>query len=332
MDIEAAVETCLRQYSPIRGKDLKAKLEQRGYTLSRSQFFRYGVKLKKADKLEQINGIWHWRQDVKSKLTRLWEPAPKVEFEITQQRGFSKVQLPTVATNLVNRCSYQLGIRLKVWTLLGGRNLGLINDIKGYYTGKTLILAEPDGGGFGNGCFSVPPECVNSNEELSLSFVATLFDRNNPDKAPYKIQGSYTHRRKLNDWFYEPAIFSDETEFPSMSENWDSLLSDFSKVGANLMKVTVEKHASGNKAVIQGIIVLRDAKETQDVLKKYVSGGCEAFLFTKAPLDKDDRFNWQGVGTFVVKEIEDIYDVSSFSYRIVKLGRVFAYYPAFVTG
>ncbi|MCW4003695.1 MAG: hypothetical protein NWE95_07275 [Candidatus Bathyarchaeota archaeon] len=210
MDIETVIETCLMQYSPIRAKDLRLKLEQRGYSVSRSQFYRYGAKLKKAGKLEQVNGIWRWSQNIMSRSTG-WNPPPKVRFEITQQRHSSKVTLPTVTTNLVNLSAYQLGIRLKVWVVLGGRNLGLINDLKGYYNGKRLILARP-GGGFGNGCFSVPSECVDSNEELSLSFLVTIFDRDVPDGSPYRIEGSYTYRRQLNDWIYEPTLFIDKTE------------------------------------------------------------------------------------------------------------------------
>lgn len=211
MDIETALETCLMQYSPIRGKDLKIKLQQRGYSISKAQFYRYGVKLKKARKLEQVNGIWRCPQDVNPKSTG-WNPLPKVEFNITQLRHSSRVTLPTVATNLVNWSPYQIGIRLKVWVLLGGRNLGLINDLKGYYNGKRLITVEPDGSGFGHGCFDVPSECVNSKEELSLSFVATIIDRNDPDKSAYKIVGSYTYRRQPNDWSYEPTLFINETQ------------------------------------------------------------------------------------------------------------------------
>lgn len=214
MDIETALETSLKKNSPIRGMDLKLMLEHRGYSFSRSQLYRYGRKLKDKGKLEQRNGVWHWLEDEKSKTTGSWEPAPKVEFWVTQQRGISKVSLPTVATNLVNSSSYQLGIRLKVWVFLGGRNLGLIDDIKGYYNGKRLITAESNKTTFSNGCFSVPPECVNSNEELSLSYVATIFHRNDPGKRPYKIVGSYTHRRGLNDWFYEPTSFIDENDIP----------------------------------------------------------------------------------------------------------------------
>lgn len=196
MDIETAIETCLIQNSPIRGKDLMLKLEQRGYAVSRSQFYRYGTKLKKAGKLEQTNGIWRYRQDVKQK--GLWEPAPKIDFLVTQQRGTSIVQLPTVAFN------------------------------------------------------------------------------------------------------------------------WDSLLSDFSKAGANLIEVEVEKHQLGTKSVIQGVMVLRGAKRLQEVIKMYVPDEYDAFFFTEASLDKYDRLTWQGTN-FIVRDIEDIYDVYSLSYRIAKL-------------
>jgi hypothetical protein len=315
MDIETAIETCLIQNSPIRAKDLKLKLEQRGYVVSRSQFYRYGAKLKKAHKLEQTNGIWRYRQDVKPK--GLWEPAPKVEFLVTQQRGSSIVQLPTVAFNLINWSPYQLSIRLQVWTFLGERNLWLIQDSKGYYSGKIPILAEPDGSGFRNGCFTVPSECVDSKEELSLSIVATVLDRNDSKKNPYQIIGSYTHRRTLNDWFYEPTNFV-ENEYLSTPENWDFLLSNFSKAGANLIEVKVEKHQLGTKSVIQGVLVLRGAKKLQDAIKMYVLDEYDAFLFTEASLDKYDVLTWQGTN-FIVREIEDIYDVYSLGYRIAKL-------------
>jgi hypothetical protein len=173
MDIETAIETCLIQNSPIRAKDLKLKLEQRGYSVSRSQFYRYGAKLKKAGKLEQTNGIWRWCQNMKIK--GLWEPAPR-----------------------------------------------------------------------------------------------------------------------------------------------DSLLNDFSKAGASLIDVEVEKYQSGSKLVIQGVIVLRGAKKLQDAIKMYVPDEYDAFLFTEASLDKYDMLTWQGT-KFIVRKIEDIYDVYSLSYRIAKL-------------
>jgi hypothetical protein len=325
MDIEAAMETCLIQNSPIRGKDLKEKLEKRGYKTSRAQFYRYGAKLKKAGKLEQTNGIWRWLQGTRSKSTILWDPAPKVKFEVTQQRGFSNVQLPSVATNLVNLSPYQLGIRLKVWVFLGGRNLGLVNDLKGYYNGKRQIHAEPDGGGFGNGCFSVPPECVDSNEELSLSFEMTITDKDNPSKSPYRIIGSQTHRRKLNDWFYEPANFLEDDECFATPENWDELLSRFSLAGANLIDLEIERQQTSTKSVIKGVMMFRGAKKLQETIKMYVPDEFEAYLFSEAlfeekeaPFEKNDKLIWSG-NKYLIKDIENIYDAYSQSYRIAKL-------------
>ena len=61
MDIETVFETCLMKFSPIRGKDLKKKIEERGYNLSRAQFYRYAQKLVESERLERINGIWYYK-------------------------------------------------------------------------------------------------------------------------------------------------------------------------------------------------------------------------------------------------------------------------------
>jgi hypothetical protein len=85
-----------------------------------------------------------------------------------------------------------------------------------------------------------------------------------------------------------------------------------------LIDVEVEKYQSGSKLVIQGVMVLRGAKRLQEVIKMYVPDEYDAFLFTEASLDKYDMLSWQGT-KFIVREIEDIYDVYSLSYRIAKL-------------
>jgi hypothetical protein len=61
-DIETVFETCLIENSPIRGKDLWAKLGERGIKLSRSQFYRYAKKLVKSGKLDRINGIYSYQK------------------------------------------------------------------------------------------------------------------------------------------------------------------------------------------------------------------------------------------------------------------------------
>ncbi len=62
MDIETVLATCLMQNSPIRGKDLYLKLGEKGYKVSKSQFFRYCKRLVKAGKLARNNGIYYYRQ------------------------------------------------------------------------------------------------------------------------------------------------------------------------------------------------------------------------------------------------------------------------------
>jgi hypothetical protein len=139
-----------------------------------------------------------------------WIPPPKLNFFVTQRRGSSVLQLPAVAFNLINQSPYQLIVRLEVRPILGEKNLGLIPDRKGYYNGKTKILAEPNGGGFINGCFTIPQECATSNEECTLEVRAILSDQNNPDKSEYRIVKSWTYMRKENAWFYEPKAFTED--------------------------------------------------------------------------------------------------------------------------
>ena len=67
MGIETVFETCLIKFSSIRGKDLKKKIEERGYPLSRAQFYRYAGKLTKSGKLEMINGIWYYKPQKEQK-------------------------------------------------------------------------------------------------------------------------------------------------------------------------------------------------------------------------------------------------------------------------
>lgn len=137
-----------------------------------------------------------------------WNPPPKLEFFVTQNHS-PPIQFPCVAFNLINHSPYRLKVRLEVRPVLGGRNLGLLEDTKGYYNGKAKILAEPDGGGFINGCFTVPQKCADSREEeCTLEVRAFLSDQDDPDKGEYEIVKSWTYMRKENLWFFEPKEFT----------------------------------------------------------------------------------------------------------------------------
>jgi len=83
---------------------------------------------------------------------------------------------------------------------LGGRDLGLVHDAKGYYDGHKEIRFEP-GEGYEDGVFSILEECVKSDEELGLRVDVTLID---PRNIEHKISRSWTYLRDKNDWSYEP--------------------------------------------------------------------------------------------------------------------------------
>jgi hypothetical protein len=138
-----------------------------------------------------------------------WYSAPKIPFFITEKilgHPLLKRQLPSVGFNIISSNNYPLRVRIEARTILGGRNLGLIQDIKGYYNGETEIGLEP-GEGFANGSFSVPEECVKSNEELSIEVRVTAIYQDNRE---YKLfPKSWTYKRDENIWFYEPREFTD---------------------------------------------------------------------------------------------------------------------------
>lgn len=136
--------------------------------------------------------------------------APKIHFFATQNViGYPliKRQLPVVGFNLWNRSEYPARVRVEVRSILGGRDLGLIDDQKGYYNGRTVMEFEP-GEGFANGSFKVPEECVKSSEELTVEVRVTAMS---PGNREYRVSPkSWTYKRDENSWYYEPRAFTDD--------------------------------------------------------------------------------------------------------------------------
>jgi len=146
-----------------------------------------------------------------SPITKAYEkhPIPRTNFEITQRifkNPQTKRQLPSVGFNLFNLNDYPIGVKVEARAILGGRNLGLIQDRKGYYSGKTEWSLNP-WGGVVNGNFTIPKECVESNEELTIEVRVTIIE--NGSKRTLRPV-SWTYMRIENDWFYEPRAFTDE--------------------------------------------------------------------------------------------------------------------------
>ena len=226
-------------------------------------------------------------------------------------------QFPRVPFNWKNWSPYQLNVQLIVCVFLGGRFLSIINDPKGYYNGKAKIIVEPNRGLI-DGSFTLPAECTESMEETTIEVHAKIYDQNDETRKEYPITKSWSYDPKRKDWFYEPKTFSNEPLNTVKINSWDSLTQAFSNIDANLMEIEIETPRSENRLTIQGIMMLKGAKTMQEAIKTYVSDDYEAFLFSKVQVEKEDKLTWQGT-TYKIKEIEDIYDVYSFSYRIAKL-------------
>jgi hypothetical protein len=73
----------------------------------------------------------------------------------------------------------------------------------GYYDGETPWNLNPYSLFFGH--FSIPRECVNSREILTIE-VSTAFE--NIDGKGFKyLPVAWTYMRDKNQWFYEPREF-----------------------------------------------------------------------------------------------------------------------------
>jgi hypothetical protein len=89
-----------------------------------------------------------------------WRTRPALKYDVTQnvllpnlKLSGVKRRLPHVGFYIFNPNEYPIKVRLEVRVILGGKNLGLIKDNKGYYNGKTDMPFEPNAGLY-NGNFS----------------------------------------------------------------------------------------------------------------------------------------------------------------------------------
>lgn len=121
-----------------------------------------------------------------------------------------------------------------------------------------------------------------------------------------------------------------------LTNSWYSLKKDFDNVGAILTEIKVGKHRLGDqhpitgnyeqiydKATIQGIMMLKGAKTMQTAVRMYIPNEYEAFLFTQASVNEEDKLTWQGIN-YKVTKIDPIYDGYVLSYKIAKLVETFA--------
>lgn len=156
-----------------------------------------------------LYGLPSWPIDMAPETRQRLAEVPRVEFSITQRLAnnpFQKREFPNVGFSLKNLNRFPIKVRVEALPILGGKKLGLIQDRKNYYNGKTVWGPYDYDEGIINANFDVPVECVDSSEELTLVVRVAVIDPFNREHV--KIKG-WTYMPAKNDWFYEPKDFSE---------------------------------------------------------------------------------------------------------------------------
>ncbi len=93
--------------------------------------------------------------------------------------------------------------KVEAKTILGGKDLGLIKDRIGYYSGKAEWNLNPRTSIFGH--FSVPRQCVDSTEDLKIEVRITIVDQYGREHK--YLPHCWTYVRESNNWYLEPRSF-----------------------------------------------------------------------------------------------------------------------------
>jgi len=155
----------------------------------------------------KIKEIKARRDQIFEKYTR--NLVPPIHFEITQivrnEPRFPPRNLPDVGFNLGHLGdSLPVKVKVEAKTILAGKDLGLIQDREGYYSGKAEWNLNPRTITFGH--FNVPVECVDSAEDLKIEVRITIIDQY--ERQHRYLPQCWTYVRKDNYWFLEPRSFA----------------------------------------------------------------------------------------------------------------------------
>jgi hypothetical protein len=133
---------------------------------------------------------------------------PPMHFEITQViRNSLELPLrkfPNIGFNIFVGNSPPVRARVEVKPIHNGKNLGIIKDSTGYYSGETVWNLNPNTITFGN--FSVPPKCAKDPKDLKLEVRVTLIDQ--LDREHRYPPLCWTYVVQTNSWFLEPRSFT----------------------------------------------------------------------------------------------------------------------------
>jgi len=146
--------------------------------------------------------------------------------------------------------------------------------------------------------------------------------------------------RHLEKAFKRNALEQDtalEQKAPSLPDRrvslWDRLQQRLLAVGAPLIDLKIEKLELGDERdpitgwyetiydkllPVQGIIILKGAKELEAAASLHVPKEYLGFLLTQGNIEDGDRFLWRGK-RYVIQEVEEVINGYEVGYRIAKL-------------
>jgi len=119
-------------------------------------------------------------------------------------------------------------------------------------------------------------------------------------------------------------------ELPSL---WDCLRQKLLVAGGPLIDLKIEKLELGDERdpitgwyetiydkllPVQGIIILKGARQLETAASLHVPKECLGFLLTQGNVEEGDRFSWRGK-RYVIQEVEEVIDGYEVGYRIAKL-------------
>jgi hypothetical protein len=134
---------------------------------------------------------------------------PPIHFEITQSVRDNLMisrEFPNVGFTLVHKGIGFLPVNVKVEVkfLLDRKDLGIVKDKDGYYSGETEWNLNPTSTIYGN--FTAPAECVGNNLDLKAEVQVTVIDQYR--RFHKYLPQAWTYVRKDNYWFLEPRSFT----------------------------------------------------------------------------------------------------------------------------
>lgn len=158
-------------------------------------------------------GISYKIKEIKARRDQIYEKytrhlVPPIHLALTQKRGPRTFKLPFIGVNLSHLGdSLPVQIRVEAKVILGEKDLGLVNDKKGYYNGKTPWNINPRTIFFGG--FSIPKEYVESGEELKIEIRITIIDQYGREHK--LLPQCFRYVKELDGWNLEPRSFAEWT-------------------------------------------------------------------------------------------------------------------------